>query len=93
MPLSQWREALRIRLIDDWHRSWRFWSMRLSLIGALFSTASVAFPSAMLAAWNTLPPDLRALIPAHIAQAIAAALFVATMAARLFRQRGGAHNG
>lgn len=87
MTLTRWRDAVRARLIDDWRRSWRFWSIRLSLLGALLSAASAAFPAAMLDAWNALPPDLRALIPARAAQVIAAILFVATMAARLFRQR------
>ena len=91
MPLSRWRDALRARLIDDWRRSWRFWSMRLSLIGALLSAASAAFPAAMLDAWNALPPDLRTMIPARTAQVIAAILFTGTMAARLFRQRQNPH--
>lgn len=87
MPFSEWRDALRARLIDDWRRSWRFWSIRLSLLGALLSAIGAAFPSAMLEAWNALPPDLRALIPARAAQIIAATLFVGTMAARLYKQR------
>jgi hypothetical protein len=86
MPHCTWRDAIRARLIDDWRRSWRFWSMRLSLIGAFFAAASAAFPEAMLEAWNALPPDLRALVPAHAAQIIAAMLFLGTMAARLYRQ-------
>ncbi|MGN6817788.1 MAG: hypothetical protein ACTHJR_03865 [Sphingomonas sp.] len=92
MPLCTWRDAIRARLIDDWRRSWRFWSMRLSLIGAVLATAGAAFPDAMLEAWNALPPDLRALVPTHAARIIAATLFVATMAARLYRQ-GARHDG
>ena len=37
------------------------------------------------------PPALRALIPPHAAQVIAASLFVATMAARLLRQGEARH--
>jgi hypothetical protein len=86
MPLCEWRDAVRARLIEDWRRSWRFWSMRLGLIGAFLAGASAAFPDAMLEAWTALPPDLRALVPAHAAQIIAATLFVGTMVARLYRQ-------
>jgi hypothetical protein len=87
MPFFEWRGALRARLIDDWRRSWRFWSMRLSLIGALLSAGAAAFPGAMLEAWNALPPDLRALVPTRAAQIIAAILFVGTMTTRLLKQR------
>ena len=87
MPFSEWRDALRARLIDDWRRSWRFWSMRLSLIGALLSAVGAVFPGAILEAWNALPPDLRVLIPQRAVQIIAASLFVGTMAARLCKQR------
>lgn len=74
MLTSLWAR-IRARLIDDWRQAWRFWSVRISVLGA-----------AMSAAWVSLPADTRAEIPG--AQWIGLVLFASTIVARLVQQPG-----
>lgn len=67
--------SIRLRFIADLRHAWRFWSVRLSLLGA-----------AMSAGWAALPADSRALIPG--AQWIGLFLFVSVTLARLIDQPG-----
>jgi hypothetical protein len=85
--LRKWWAPIRARLIDDWRRSWRFWSVRLSFVGLAWSFVGAAFPGFALDAWNALPDELRSLMPQHIARIIATIIFAAAMAARLFKQK------
>lgn len=66
---------IKAKLIDEWKQAWRFWSVRLALIGA-----------AMSAGWGALPADTRALIPGS--QWIGLFLFLAVTVARLIDQGG-----
>ena len=75
MLYPYWRARIRARLIDDLRRAHRFWSVRLSALGAAFS-----------AAWIALPADTRALVPG--AQWIGLGLFLAIGLARLLHQPG-----
>lgn len=75
MKFPYWRARIRARLIDDLRRAHRFWSVRLSAVGATFS-----------AAWIALPADTRVLLPG--AQWIGLALFIAIGLARLLHQPG-----
>lgn len=64
---------VRARLIDDLRLAHRYWSVRLSAMGAGAS-----------AAWIALPADLRAAIPGT--QWISFALFLAIVLARIVNQ-------
>ncbi|MCE7798824.1 hypothetical protein LWE61_20045 [Sphingobium sufflavum] len=75
-PLSPARPP-RARLIPGWTSAWRLWSVRLSTLGA-----------GLMAAWSSLPADLRGALP--YADRVAAALFLAVTAARLVAQEDGA---
>lgn len=66
-------DKLRARLIEDWRKAWRYWSVQVSLFGAALS-----------AAWTQLPADTRASIPG--AQWIGFALFMLVLASRLIQQ-------
>lgn len=67
------RARIRARLIDDVRQAYRFWSVRIAVIGAAVS-----------AAWAALPPDTRTMIPG--AHWIGLALFIATALARILHQ-------
>ncbi|HEX7823190.1 MAG TPA: hypothetical protein VF463_21560 [Sphingobium sp.] len=67
------RPPRRARLIPGWTGAWRLWSVRLSTLGA-----------GVMAAWSSLPIELRQALP--YADRIAAGLFVAVTVARLVAQ-------
>jgi hypothetical protein len=79
-----------MRLIDNWKDAGRLWSVRLSAAGALLLTLLLAFPDVALTAWNAMPDDMRVLLPEQTSRMISIALFVATIVARVVRQRRGA---
>ncbi|WP_230770733.1 N-acetylmuramoyl-L-alanine amidase [Sphingomonas sp. Leaf4] len=64
----------------------RAWSVQLAAIGALLSAILAIDPVALQAGWQTMPPELRALIPAHVSTWITAILFAAVIAARAMPQ-------
>lgn len=75
MKITGFRARIRARLIPELRLAWRFWSVRLSAVGA-----------AMSAAWVALPADTRALVPG--AQWIGLVLFVSITVVRLIDQSG-----
>lgn len=81
-----------MKLIDDWRQSWRLWSVRASAFGLIASTAIAAAPDALLSVWQSLPDELRVLVPDALGRWIPAVLFVASIGARVIRQRE-QHNG
>lgn len=66
---------MRACMIADLTRAWRFWSLRLSMLGAALS-----------AGWIALPPDTRALVPGS--HWIGLCLFLLVALARLIDQPG-----
>ena len=85
--LRKWWVPLRARLIDDARLWWRFWSMRLAAAGAIVTAFAQWFPDALSAAWNAMPYDLRAYLPAPLLHSIPVILFVAIMVARIVAQK------
>lgn len=67
-------DRIKARLIDDWTKAWKYWSVQISILGAALS-----------AAWAALPADTRAMIPG--AQWIGLALFVMVLVTRLIQQK------
>lgn len=78
---------VKIALIDDWRLFWRFWSVRLGIIGTAITGVLVASPDAALYAWNMLPPDLKAAIPERYVPLIGVGVFVLSMFARVVKQK------
>ena len=61
--LRTWRDAIRARLIDDWHKKWSVW---ITGIGTMLATT-----------WASLPQDMRDHFPSWMFAAMFAAAFVA----------------
>ena len=85
--LRKWWAPIRARLIDDAGRWWRFWSMRLAILGALLESFARWFPDQVRDAWTWLPDDMRALLPGWLTRSVPLALFVAVIVARLVPQK------
>ncbi len=67
-------DRVKARLIEEWGQAWKFWSVQFS-----------AFAAAFMAAYPSLPSDVRAALP--YANWIAAGMFVLTIVLRYLDQR------
>lgn len=85
--LKKWRDAVCARLIDDWHKAGRFWSVRLAAIGAALQGFVAAFPGYATQAWNAMPEDLRTGLPATIIKALPFILFASIILSRVTKQK------
>lgn len=79
-------KKLRIELIEDWRNFWRFWSVRLGVMGSAITAVLIAFPDVALSAWAMLPADLKAAIPERYMPLIGVGIFVASLIARAIKQ-------
>lgn len=73
-------------LIEDWRKCWRFWSVRLGVMGSAITAVLIAFPDVALSAWAMLPADLKAAIPERYMPLIGVGIFVASLIARAIKQ-------
>ncbi|MNO13165.1 hypothetical protein D3C76_27930 [compost metagenome] len=73
---------MKLKLIPEWKRAWKFASIRWNLLGVL-AMGVVEF---LNQTWQSLPPDVRDHLP-H-ASKIAMALFVLSIIGRMFKKKG-----
>ena len=76
-----------MRLLPDWRQAWRWWSVRVSALGALLAAIALLAPDVVGAVWAALPPELLAKLPRNVAMAVPLGLELATIIARITRQR------
>lgn len=71
------------------------WSVWLGSLGAALSALIQAFPDAALQAWNTLPADVKSMLPEHYVGIAAAFLIAMAVLSQFIRQKNltGAKNG
>lgn len=77
----------KVELIPEWRLFAKFWSVRLSLLGSALLSLFLAFPDALIYAWNMTPPDLKEHLPVDWAKWIPVVLVVAGAFARVVKQR------
>lgn len=65
-----------MKLIDEWRRSWRWFSMQ-----------SMGFATVLLGTWAALPDDLRAALPDWLVPAIAVCVLMLGIVGRLVAQQ------
>lgn len=78
---------ISMRLLPDWRQAWRWWSVRVSALGALLAAIALLAPDVVGAVWAALPPELLAKLPRNVAMAVPLGLELATIVARITRQR------
>lgn len=59
-------EWLKSRLVDDWHRAWRWGSVRFTALLGLLIWALLQFPDLAAAALNALPAEMRGALPTSV---------------------------
>ena len=77
---------IKIELIEDWRNFWRFWSVRLGIVGSAITGVLIAFPDVALSAWAMMPADLKSVIPERYMPLIGVGIFVASLIARAIKQ-------
>ena len=77
---------IKLELIEDWRNFWRFWSVRLGIIGSVITGVLIAFPDVALSAWAMMPADLKSAIPERYMPFIGVVIFVASLVARAIKQ-------
>lgn len=77
---------IKLEFIEDWRDFWRFWSVRLGVIGSALTGFLIAFPDQALQAWLLLPADLKAYLPERYMPLVGVAIFVLSLIARVIKQ-------
>lgn len=75
------------QLIDDARDGWKFWSVRLNILGSALLALFTFWPDSALYLWGAMPKEVKELIPAHYTQAIALFIFIMSTVARFLKQR------
>lgn len=86
-----WRDvtaAVEPQLVEDWRDSWRFWSVRLGVVGSVVTSVLIAFPDVALSVWSVMPDDIKAMIPERYTPIIGVVIFVTALIARVLKQPG-----
>lgn len=65
-----------MRLVDEWRRAWRWFSVQAMVLAA-----------AVQAAWDALPADMRAAVPAGLVTGVTLLLLMLGIGGRLVKQR------
>lgn len=82
---------MRLKLVDDWRRAWRWWSVRLNILGTTLLAWFLAVPDVARDLWAALPDDLKAELPPRAAYLIPLLILFAANVARVLKQ--GKHDG
>ena len=80
------RKYTRLDFVPHVKVLWRAWSVRFSALAILVQTAAEQFPQHALAAWNSLPPDVKSLLPADWLHYISMGLVILALFAQPFFQ-------
>jgi len=73
--------------ISNWRQGWKFWSVRLQVLGAALLAFSLQAPDYAIQALAILPVDIRAGIAPKLIQYIALGSVIAGVIARYIKQR------
>lgn len=88
LSLAEFWVLIRARLVDDWHRAWRWSSVRLSALGVLGFGTFASFPSLAVQCWNALPASVRDRLPDHVAYIVAAMTCLTILLGRVTSLKG-----
>jgi hypothetical protein len=76
-----------MKLVHNWRQAWRWWSVRVSALGAALSALAIGAPDLILSAWSNLPPDAREALPFRLSMIVPTILFALNILARILKQR------
>lgn len=77
----------RFEFIEDWRQAWRFWSVRLAAAGGALQALLAWWPDAALVMWNSMPDEVKALLPQSAVMTLPLLFFAASIVARILKQK------
>ena len=77
---------MKLKLIDNWKKALKMWSVRLSTMGASIMGMFLYFPEWSLWLYNMMPTEIREMIPDRAALYLAMFVFISTALARIVKQ-------
>lgn len=75
-----------MQIINDWRKAWRFWSIRIGILGTCVASIFLAAPDAALYAWALLPDDIKSHLPPAFIKFSGVGILILSFIARLVRQ-------
>lgn len=84
---------IRIILIENWRQARKFWSVIFSTIGAAIMGIFTMWPDTAFTVWQSMPEDVRAVVPHSMVSVIGLFLFVMTAFSRVVKQQKLTNNG
>ena len=75
-----------MKLIDDWKKSWKLWSVQLNIISIIIITILTDLPSHIIASWALLPEEFKSQLDKDVIAGISIGLIVLNILARLVSQ-------
>lgn len=79
-------------LISNWKKVYKFWSVKLAVLGSIITSVLITLPEAALYIWNTFPEDLKQAIPQEYTPLIGVFVFVLSIVGRVIKQNIGDDN-
>lgn len=77
---------LKAGLIDDLDQAYKFWSVRLGVIATALQALLTWWPDAGLTLWNSMPGEVKDVLPQGVVTSLPLFLFAAAMVARVVKQ-------
>lgn len=77
---------MKLKLIENARDWWKMWSVRLMGIGTALQALLGWWPEAGLALWNSMPNEVKMLLPQSIVMTLPLGFFIAAMVARVIKQ-------
>ncbi len=76
-----------MKLIPEWRKAYKMWSVRLSALGAVLMGVVLAWPDSLLYLWSMMPAEVYAYLPERIVQGLAMFIFTMSVISRLVKQK------
>lgn len=76
----------KIQLIDDARKAWKFWSIRLQILGTSITGFFAVFPNVAIEAWQQIPQEIKQMLPPKVLPVIGVVICIAAVIARLVKQ-------
>ena len=75
-----------MKLIDNWKKSWKLWSIQLNILSIIIITILTDLPSHIISSWALLPEEFKSQLDKDIVAGISIGLIILNILARLVSQ-------
>jgi len=75
-----------MKLIEDWKKVHKFWSVRLGIIGTALTALFLAVPDAAVHAWAFMPEDIKSSLPPELIKFVGILILGSSFVARIVKQ-------